>query len=115
MAFESAFLSLMPDTVTVAPRGSTRSLYGVPGTAGTAVSYSARVVQKPQWVPSADGRRVLASAVAWLASTAALPADSVYTLPDGSKPPVLFVARLTDDVGRHHVKVVFGTMQGAVL
>lgn len=110
---EAGFLDLMPHTITVAARGSTRSLYGVPGAAGTATSYRARVVQAPQWVRDSDGTRLLASAVAWVSSTASVPADGVWTLPDGTTPPVLWVARYPDENGLHHTKIVFGTRAGS--
>lgn len=109
---ESGYLDLMPHTITVAPRGSTRSMYGVHGTAGTATSYRARVVQAPQWVRDGDGVRLLAAAVAWVYSTSALPRDGVYTLPDGTTPPVLYVAGYPDENGLHHTKVYFGARSG---
>lgn len=109
---ESAFLDLMPHTITVAPRGSTRSVYGVPGTAGAAVSYRARLVQAPQWVRDSNGTRTLAAAVAWISSTAPIPADGVWTLPDGSTPPVLYVVAFPDENGVHHTKVAFGARAG---
>ncbi len=105
---EAAFLELMPDTVTVAPRGTTRSLYGVSGAAGTAVSYRARVVMSPGLIRTIEGVAQRVSATAWVSSTASIPVDGVYTLPDGSTPPILSVQRYGDQVGLHHVKVMFG-------
>ncbi len=108
MSFEAAFLSLMPHTVTVQELTG-KNADGSPTYSTSAVSYRARVVRANKQVRDGRGNTVMAGYFVWVASTGTLSPQALYTLPDGSQPPVFMVESFPDEDGTHHHKVVFGT------
>lgn len=109
MSFEADLADLMPHTVTIAPRSS-QDEYGAP-TYGTAVSYSARVVEKATRYVDVEGRENVASTVVWGRGHASTGIPNVgpearLTLPDGSTPAIVSFEVYPDDGGDHHFKIV---------
>ena len=102
----SDFTNLMSDTVQHAEFAG-RNAYGLPAY-GSAIEYTARVVQKATWIRRADGSEVLAKTVVWIAGTPTITPEDQITLPDSTTPPILNTEKLTDADGAHHVKVYFG-------
>lgn len=101
----SDWADLFPATVTIAPYVS-RGTYGA-RTFGTAVSYSARVINKTQRVMAPDGTERIATGAVWILGTPIVTAEDQITLPDGSTPSILSVQPIPDQDGAHHVKVLF--------
>lgn len=106
MSFESAFIDLMPSTVTISTR-TTHNNYGEPSY-GSGTSYRARIVNKPEFVRGADGEVIEVRTVVWMRSTGTIDASDRITLPDGTTPPILAVARFPDDDGTHHHRLSLG-------
>lgn len=106
MTIEVEFLELMTQTVTIAPFSSNNA-YGEPSF-GTAVSYSARVVNKPKMIRNAQGKEVVSMAQTWLYGSPTVTPDDRITLPDGTQPPILYVAQYPDENGAHHEVVYTG-------
>ena len=106
MSWETQFTDLMPHTVTVRARAS-RNSDGSDTFSTAASSLTARVVTTRKWVRNSEGTVVRASQEAWVASTGTLAADSRYTLPDGTSPPVLVIESYADGDGTHHGHIVF--------
>jgi hypothetical protein len=100
------FLDLMPATVSHAPFVS-RDEFGAP-TYGASTDYRARVIYKPTHVRGPAANIVLAKGVVWIAGTPGIQSEDRITLPDGTTPPILAVARIPDENGAHHEKAFFG-------
>lgn len=103
---ESDLLSLMPHTITIAP-WSSQNAYGEP-TYGAAVSYTARVQGKMQMVRDATGIERVSTVTVYVATTAAIGPKDRLVLPTGfspASPPILAVARHSDENGDHHVVI----------
>lgn len=104
MAFDEALRGLFGQTVTIAPLSSVGAFGGK--TAGTAVSYDARVVYKQRLVKDTQGREVLATTIVYVAPTSSggLPTgkpDETLTLPDGTTPNILNVAKYPGEDGTY--------------
>lgn len=97
---------LLPEEVDVYQLAS-RDAYGVPAY-GSPATYDARVVRKPVRVTDVAGDEVVARGVVWLATTDVIDPEDALELPDGMRPPILRVDRVSDESGVHHVKVYFG-------
>lgn len=117
MSFESAFLELMPSTVTISTRSSHNS-YGE-ASYGSGTSYRARVVAQTGFVRAAGGfglsghfETVEVRTVVWIASTGVITTDDRITLPDGTTPPIVAVERYPDEDGTHHHKLMLGWVRG---
>ncbi len=111
MSWDSDFEDLMPHTVTIATVAS-RDEYNK-RTYSTAVTYTARVLERMTRVVDREGRETIATHVVWIAPHAdsgapALEPDAEITLPDGSTPPIIRVESIPDEDGDHHVKVYLG-------
>ncbi len=102
----SDWKDLMPEEVDVYLFAS-RDAYGVPAY-GTPATYDARVTYKPVRVVDAAGDEVVAKGVVWIATTDAITPEDAIELPDGTRPPILRVDRVSGESGAHHVKVYFG-------
>lgn len=118
MAFESEFLALMPETITIAqPTG--QDGYGK-RSYGAATSYRARIVEKMEKIVTVQGREDFATTKVYVApdSSGALPDLSArvqVTMPDGTTPNVVGFARQSDEEGPHHVIIWFGFRGDPVL
>lgn len=100
------FADLMPDTVTHAEHAG-NDRWGSPSY-GSPVSFSARVVYRPESVRAADGAEVVARGHVWLLGSPAVDPKDEITLPDATTPPILAVERFPDENGAHHTKIFFG-------
>lgn len=104
---DSAFLDLLPDTVTV-QREVQRTLQGQP-IHGTPEPHPARVIYRRRRVRGPRGSNCeIARGECWLPGAAGITTADRLTLPDGTCPPILAVERLADEQGAHHTKVYFG-------
>lgn len=106
MAFEQAFLSMMPATVRINPylRGSTDGYGGaVYSTQGS--TYYARVTFARQMDFVAQGQSVTPSHVAWVATTADFDPRAKFTYL-ATTYRILSVQRLMDDQVMHHTKML---------
>jgi len=103
---ETAFLDLMPHTITVEPFLS-RGEYGEPGY-GAPTTHRALVTQRQKLVRSSDGRELLAQTVVNIAGPVTIGSQDRITLPDNTMPPVLAVQSFADETGSvHSVEVAF--------
>ena len=103
---ESALLSMMVHTVTLAPYIS-QNAYGE-ATWGTPVSYTARVQGKMRMVRDSLGVERVSTVTCYLATTAAISPKDKLTLPSGflpASPPILAVERQADEHGDHHIVI----------
>lgn len=105
MAFESAFLDLMTDTVTHKAflRRSTAGT-GEPAYATAASTYQGRVVAGPFKVKTIQGADVVATHTMWLATTANIGPQDQITF-GGSTFQIVEVLRYPDETGRHHTRI----------
>jgi hypothetical protein len=101
------FRPLLTQTVTVNTLAS-KGTDGAPTYSTSASTYSARVLNVNKQIRDAVGNVQIAAYEVWIDSTGVLSPQSKYTLPDGTTPPVLHVIAPPDEVGTHHVKVLFG-------
>ncbi len=114
MAWDDEFLELMPETITIEPVTG-RDEYSA-RTFGTATSHRARVTTQVLRVLDFNGNINLSQTVVWVAPTPdAIPtdvlADARITLPDGTQPPLLSAAVVSDEDGPHHLKLMFGPLE----
>lgn len=103
---ETALLSLMPHTITVAPWAS-QNAYGEP-TYGSAVSYTARVQGKTQMVRDSVGVERVSTVTVYVATTASIGPKDKLTLPNGwtpASPSIIAVQRVSDESGDHHTVI----------
>lgn len=102
----SDFADMMPHTITL-EEFAQRDAYGKPSY-GSAVNYSARVSYKSKFIRRADGSEVLAQGEVWILGTPTVTVEDRITLPDGNTPVILMTELLSDELGSHHSKVIFG-------
>lgn len=104
----------MNQSVTIAPAAS-RNAYGEQ-TAGTAVSYRCRLVNKRTMVRNTQGQEVISNITLYLMSNALIQPDAVVTLSTGDvgstesyaiQPKILSVNRYSDDGGGFHHTTVY--------
>jgi hypothetical protein len=101
VAFESAFLELMPHTVT-RKAWAGRDSYGKPSySTATASSYRARVVAKPLTLAGPQGIELVATHIMYLATTDNIGAKDQITY-DGSTFRIIEIGREPDQDGMHH-------------
>lgn len=111
MDFETLFAATLPDTVTLRePTGT--DMYGTPTFSGaTTLTVPAWVSRKPRAVRTMSGEEKVSSARISLGHPSgggAVPRPSPQceiTLPDGSKPLILYVESITDPDGDFHTQV----------
>ena len=103
---DDELLSLMCDTITIAPPSGTYSDRGQPSF-GAAVSYPCRIEpasgEEIVRGPNAEERK--ASWRIYVGSTSALDPEGQLTLPAGfspQTPPFFSIGRMADEVGSHH-------------
>jgi hypothetical protein len=102
MAWDDAYLDLMPHTVIINDLSGTNR-YGEEVYSTQATTYQARVLRKPKLVRDFIGDEVVSHTTVWLASTGpAIEATAQVTLPDGSQPPLISVEEYPDEDGLHH-------------
>jgi hypothetical protein len=111
MAFDPAFLELMPSTLRVAGLESFND-YGEPSYSTSSASYRCLIEQKPTVVRNSLGEEVVAMYTAYVASTSPLSATDLYILPNGDEPSVQNIAIYYDEDGIHHNVVYLGGGQG---
>ena len=104
---ERDFRQLMTQSVTVSTVASL-GVGGAPTFSTTASTYRARVVNTNKFVHDSRGQGAAVAYEAWLSSTSILSPASKYTLPDGATPPVVRLDVFPDDLGHHHVHILFG-------
>lgn len=109
MSFETVFLSMMPSTIKVSTR-SGHDNYGQPTFAATTTSYRARIVEKREFLRTAEGEVLEQSHLLWVRSTGAvsITTDDRITLPDGTTPQVLSVEMFPDEDLEHHRRIRLG-------
>jgi hypothetical protein len=103
---ESALLSLMPHTITLAPYVS-QNAYGE-STWGAAVSYQARVQGKMKMIRDFTGVERVSTVTCYVATTEAISPKDKLTLPSSfvpQTPLILAVERQADEHGDHHVVI----------
>lgn len=107
MTIESAFLELMPSTVTVYGKSS-MDAYGkiTPNATGTAVR--CRIQQRNQRYSTENNRDEFENGTIIFYGSVDITMESKIVLPDGSSPIILSVVTHNDDEGFHHTTVTFG-------
>lgn len=106
MAGVADFLSMMPDTVTIERLEATDAfgskIYG------QAVPYRAYVEGRVRRIIAFSGQEQVSTVTVYVGGVPVVNASDRLTLPAGwvpQRPPILAVARLSDDRGPHHVQV----------
>lgn len=108
MSFDTAFLDLMPHTISVYPFTSVDE-YGEPTHSTSPTVYRCLVQETPTLIGSPYGEETVASHVAYVASTGRIDLTSLVTLPDGSQPTLIRSDVYSDEDGTaHHVVLYFG-------
>ena len=77
-------------------------------TYGAPVSRKAHVEEQVEQLNRSDGTNRIVVASVYMATTADVPIDSRVTLPSGTVGYVLFVERLYDEGGLHHIMLMLG-------
>lgn len=93
------------------PSTGAASMFGTPAMSSAGSTYMAHVQEINGVSRKLTGTDAHCSSVAWLASTSTgnMGTASVFTMPDGSTPPVRTVTYVRDSDGTvHHTKAVFG-------
>jgi hypothetical protein len=94
MSFDSAFLNIMTQTLTVNRL--------------TGLSRYCRVTERQTLVRSFEGEQEVATTVVWCRSTSTFSPSDKITLPDGTTPKLLAVEEYRDEDGIiHHHKLFF--------
>ena len=100
------FRDMLNDTITVEPvvmyDDQSKPTYGSP------VQRKGRVEEKVERVYDAEGQERFGVATVWLATTENIAEDSRVTLPSGMRTRVVSVARVNDEYGPHHIKLIVG-------
>lgn len=110
MAWTDAFLTMLPQTLTYAAwSGMSTDGYAVPTYSTDTTAYRCRVTSKQRLVRTFDGTDELAVTTVAVASTSTFSALDLFTLPDGSAPPLLSVETFRDESGITHSKLGFGS------
>lgn len=107
MSLNTAFLDLMPSTVTIYAQ-STRDAYGKQSFAATGTDVRCRVVPESRVMRTADARDVVSSGRVICYGTPTVDTQSRLVLPDGSDAIVLAVQVQNDEEGSHHTVITFG-------
>jgi hypothetical protein len=109
MSFDSAFLNIMTQTLTVNRlTGVSTDGYGRPAYSTTALSRYCRVTERQTLVRSFEGEQEVATTVVWCRSTSTFSPSDKITLPDGTTPKLLAVEEYRDEDGIiHHHKLFF--------
>jgi hypothetical protein len=112
MAFESAFLELMPHRIVVkrfskaTTAGSSAGSYGTATyTSAAASTYRGRMVVKNVKLVRPDGSEFSGNHVAWLATTATITRRDKVTF-SGSTYEILQVGIFPDEDGVHHTRLI---------
>lgn len=109
MGLEPELLALMPHTIEVYLHEGFND-YGEPSYSTAPTLYRAMVEEKPNMVRDMFGEEVVSSHVAYVASTARIPATARVVLPDGSEPPLIRASAYYDESGDiHHINMFFGS------
>ena len=107
MTIETAFLDLMPSSVTVFGVASTDA-YGKNTFAGSGTSVRCRIQETGQVVKTEDRDDVYEQGQIIFYGTPTITTSSKIALPDGSFPLILSVKVHNDESGAHHTSVSFG-------
>lgn len=111
MAFESAFLELMPHSIVVkrftkaTTAGSTQGTYGFANYSTAASTYRGRFVVKNVKLVRSDGSEFSGDHVAWLATTASITRRDKVTF-HATTYEILQVGIFPDETGVHHTRLV---------
>lgn len=106
MSILAALLDLMPHTVQLAAESGKNA--AAEPTYGADADYQALVQQQARMVRDTQGRMVVSNTQVYLATTDAITPRYRITLPAGftpQRPPIINVARFSDEDGLHHVEV----------
>ncbi len=104
-AFTDDLIDLMPHRPLIAARTG-QSVEGAP-VFGADVEYVGLIEQKAKMVRDTQGREVVSTTQVYLATTDAIKPDARMTLPGftPAQPPIINVARFSDEDGPSHVEV----------
>lgn len=111
MAFESAFLSLMPHRIVVkrftkaTTAGSSQGSYGTATYSTAATTYRGRFVVKNMKLTRPDGSEFSGDHVAWLATTASITERDKVTFASSTY-EILKVGIFPDEQGAHHTRLI---------
>lgn len=107
MTLETAFLDMMPSTVTVYPKSS-MDAYGKVSPSATGTAVRCRIQQRNQRYATENNRDTFENGTIIFYGSVDITTDSKIVLPDGSSPVILSVVIHNDDEGAHHTTVTFG-------
>lgn len=106
MTIETAFLDMMPSTVTIYPKSSTDA-YGKFSFSATGTAVRCRIQPSDNVVTTEDNRQVVSRGTIIFYGTPTITSDSKIVLPDGTSPLILTVRVHNDDSGTHHTTVTY--------
>jgi len=95
MAIDRDLLQMMPHTVTIKPRTGVDAYSKPSYSAG--VDWTCYVDYRPKKIRNAAGQEVVSSAQVYVGGVSGATVSSEITLPDGSKPVILMVNKLSDE------------------
>lgn len=105
--FANEFDSMVTETVTWYPMTG-RDRYGVPTYSLTGTNFDARVERRHRMTTNKEGKEVISSCNAVLIGSPSIdPQDRVLLNKDGTKPQIISVEEVPDEVGPCYTKVYF--------
>lgn len=104
---ESAYLDLMPSTVTIFDKSSVDA-YGKMSYPATGTTVRCRIQETGKVVKNADYVDVYEVGSIFFYGTPTITTESKIVLPDGKSPLILSIRVHNDESGPHHTTVSFG-------
>ena len=108
MTIETAYLAMMPTTVTIFGQSSVDN-YGKPTYSASGTAVSCRVVPASKVIRTATGVDVVAQGTIYFYGTPTVTVASKILLPNSDMVFVLDVKVQNDESGTHHTTVSFGS------
>ena len=109
MAFTDDLLGLLPLTCTHQSWvGMSTDGYAEPTFSTSVTSLRCRVTNDQRQVRTFEGEEEVAMTTMWVASTSTYSAMDLFTLPNGSAPPLISCETFWDENGVTHSKLGFG-------
>lgn len=108
MTIETAYLAMMPNTVTIFGQSSIDS-YGKPTYSASGTSVRCRVVPSDKVIRTANGVDVIANGTIYFYGTPTVDVSSKILLPNSEMVFVIDVKVQDDESGTHHTAVSFGS------
>lgn len=107
MTIETAFLDLMPSTITIYPMASSDA-YGKRTFSATGTTVRCRIQERDQRYTTERNEDYQAVGTIICYGTPSIDLDSKVVLPDGTQIMILSIVHHNDESGAHHTSISFG-------